>query len=1195
MRRWECVGDGSAKFWEGSLDGCAVTVRYGKVGAAGRTQVKTLESEEAAARHLARAVAEKEAKGYREVAPAAAPSLSAGEPAVPAGPVFPDESTFAMPAAWRRVVQPRRGGLRQRGGEPAADAVQMVQQRLKEESGWVEEVLDAPLTDQGIADAVRMHLTGSPHALGAASLATLTSHWRLPAGVFVDAWVEQYGLPFAARAVVELMELEAHWRQWGSQRTDPWLAHRTATGSVSMHGICPSSADRARALLAQADEATHREATAALADCRRTTRNRVVVSYLLPDRQDWLADCLDDPAARATEDPLLRSMLLRSVDSPEQLAQVESRADLGWTGWSVQLIATVAERVGDACTPLVGEAVEHAQGSDRLRTFAGALVELPTDEAFGLLLVRADDKQVRPALLEAMRRYPVRALRLLATAVLAPGTRASSVQRLLAAHVRAHRELSAAALPALAAEIVALVEPLLTDRDRVPDAPVDTLPELLVTPPWLRRRTPRRPQVVAGLQPAEEHQVVWLTGERERWAALGSWYGELSDPVDWEAAARELTSGRRRNNAYYAGKLLLHGPVEVMSPALAVWSPDSHWGGERAFKPIVARYESAALRLALELAAGHPVVLAQLLLPFLDLGAARLMADWLVRLKSTGRTARSWFTRHGAGAARLLVPDAVGAPGAARQGAEQALRLIAAVHGSESVTKAAAGYGEEAAAAVADLLAADPLENALPAKMPVIGPWADPALLPQIVLTRGGALPDDAVRHVLTMLALSRPGEAYLGIEQVTSACTADSLAEFAWVLFEEWRLAGMPAKDSWALNALGVLGDDDTVRRLTPVLRGWPGEGAHHRAVEGLGVLAAIGSDLALLHLHGIAQRVKFKALKVRAKEKIAEVAEGLGLSGEQLSDRLVPDLGLDTDGTTVIDYGPRRFTVGFDEQLRPYVLDADGRRRKDLPAPGARDDAELAPAERKRYAALKKDVRTIAADQVARLETAMVAQRSWTAAEFRELFVGHPLLWHLVRRLVWLCDADGRTTAFRIAEDRTFADVDDEELTLPAQATVRLAHPLLLGQELRAWSELFADYEILQPFPQLGRPVLTLTAEEAADHRLRRFEGATVPVGKLLGLQRRGWERGTPQDAGIECWFSKPLADNRHLVIGLDTGIAVGIVNEFPDQLLSTIWLGTHPDHYRQSREYPLRFGDLHPVTACELLADLAEVTGR
>ncbi|MFF4344898.1 hypothetical protein ACFY00_33875 [Kitasatospora sp. NPDC001540] len=55
-------------------------------------------------------------------------------------------------------------------------------------------------------------------------------------------------------------------------------------------------------------------------------------------------------------------------------------------------------------------------------------------------------------------------------------------------------------------------------------------------------------------------------------------------------------------------------------------------------------------------------------------------------------------------------------------------------------------------------------------------------------------------------------------------------------------------------------------MRRLAPLVRARPGEGAHHRAVEGLKVLAAIGSDPALLHLRRIAQPVPFKALQARA-----------------------------------------------------------------------------------------------------------------------------------------------------------------------------------------------------------------------------------------------------------------------------------------------------------------------------------------
>ncbi|MFC3575855.1 DUF4132 domain-containing protein [Streptomyces yaanensis] len=1188
MRRWESVGDGSAKFWEAAAEDDIVTVRYGRVGTEGRTQVKALESAEAAQRYLAKTIAEKERKGYQEVAAEAEPATTAQESQAV---VFPDEETFSMPAAWRRLVYPRRGGIRRSVGELHPEAEELVALRLKEEAGWVEQMLSAPQSDPVIVEATRAHLNGSHNPVGAATLARVTMHFQLPDGVFVDAWIRAHGMAFAARAVVEFFDIETHYMQYGGRREDPWLSWLPGTDSSDGHWGRPKFADRMRSLLTVADEGTYRQVVAALAHCRDSVRRRIVVSYLVPGEQDWVTECCADAA---TAGATLRAMLLCSLNSPAQLDHFGGKLDLGWNGWSMPLVATLAEGTGKAFAPLLDSAIGESYSSDWLKAFAGALVELPTDDAFRILLARVKNKHVRPNLLEAMRRYPVRALRLLGAASLGSAEYASMAEQLLAAHVRTHPDLVAAALPDLPAEVAALVEPLLTRSDRVAEAPAQALPALLVAPPWAKKRTARKARVAAEVPVAPKPQVVWKPGEQEAWAAVTSWYGRWRGSYDWKEEIKALQRGGQLKDVREV-RLFVVGPEEVVRPLLAVCAPEDFWDGEAALKPVAAKYGVDALPLLLHAAARHPATLGLLLLPYLDVEVAGQVCDWLARLKSADATGRAWLTRHGPAAVPVLVPHAVGPVGTVRRGAEKALRLLASAHGDEAVLRAAAECGQEAADIVAELLAADPLESALPARMPAVGAWAAPALLPQILLTEGGALPADAVRHVLTVLALSKPGEVYPGLDVLTTHCTGDSLAAFAWGLFEQWRLAGMPAKDSWALHALGLLGDDETVRRLTPLVRAWPGEGAHHRAVEGLNVLATIGTDVALLHLHGIAQRVPFKALKVRAQEKIAEVAEGLGLTAEQLGDRLVPDFGLDADGSTVIDYGPRSFTVGFDEQLRPYVRDTDGKPRKALPAPGAKDDPELAPAERKRFAALKKDVRTVAADQVRRLEAAMVAQRTWTASEFKELFLAHPLLWHLVRRLVWIGETDGEVTAFRVAEDRTFADMNDDELTLPQEASVRLAHPLHLGADLDTWSELFADYKILQPFPQLGRAVHAFTEKEAAGHRLTRFEGATVPVGKLLGLTKRGWERGEPQDAGVERWFHRRIDEDHYLVIGLDEGIAVGVVDMFPDQTFETVWLDSSPGDYRQSHTHPLRFGDLDPVIASELLADLTEVTAK
>jgi DNA ligase-1 len=65
-RRFELVEGSSSKFWEVARDGCAVTVRYGRIGSDGQAKTKEYPSEEQARRHADGLIAEKVAKGYRE-------------------------------------------------------------------------------------------------------------------------------------------------------------------------------------------------------------------------------------------------------------------------------------------------------------------------------------------------------------------------------------------------------------------------------------------------------------------------------------------------------------------------------------------------------------------------------------------------------------------------------------------------------------------------------------------------------------------------------------------------------------------------------------------------------------------------------------------------------------------------------------------------------------------------------------------------------------------------------------------------------------------------------------------------------------------------------------------------------------------------------------------------------------------------
>jgi hypothetical protein len=1071
--------------------------------------------------------------------------------------VLPDEDTFTVPASWRRLLHPRRGGV----PGPALKVDREVAWRLVAEvRSSVDDLLQTIRGDRQVLDEASAYLrTGGAEATpgGAAMIAAFVhkyltegESWRRTSemAAFVDTWMADHGLVFAVRAVVAYEQLGIGWE--GSPFSPEYYVTRLEGVKGSYRDDC-FVVSRLRAHLAAAEEAEHAAAVEALAGCRDDW-HPLLGAFLVPERADWVAD------AHAAL-PRIPSLLFSAISSVELLDAKISNTDGGMVTRAASTLPTVVEAVGPAIAPVLARWFDEeylpAAGSKRL---LAALAALPTDEAFELLVARLDKKYVRPAVLEAMKRFPVRAARLLANS-----------HDLLRSHVLANRELLAAAG----------LHEILDRFDQGPAATEpSTLPALLVDPPWTRKKTGTKPAVVEGLVPDTAVTMAWQPGEQEAWAATRGWVSPWLADLAWPDAFEKYRAGAMSD--HIVPGMFGAAPEQLVRPLLADWRPTYLWPVNDWLKTIVARYELDALPLAVHCAVLNPATNGPLLVPFAATAIAKIMIEWFTA-KSARKVAMAWLKRHPRAAAHHLIPDALAKPGKERRAAEAMLRLLP----PDEVTAAAGAYGVETE--IKTMLATDPLDL-LPTRIPKVPEWTEPAALPPLVLRDGGAtLPATAAAHVVTMLAMSRPGEVYAGVEVVKQLCEPVSLAEFGWGLFQRWQTAGAPTKESWALDALGWLGDDETVRRLAPLIRAWPGEGGHKRAVDGLDVLATIGTEVALMHLHGIAQKVKFKALKVRAQEKIEAVAADLSLSADQLADRLVPDLGLDASGSLTLDYGRRRFVVGFDERLKPYVADEDGTRRKDLPKPGVGDDQVLAPAAHARFAALKKDARTIATDQVNRLEQAMVNSRRWTEAEFTELFVSHPLLWHIVRRLVWITD-DG--DSFRVAEDRTYASVSDDVFTLPPSALVGIAHPLHL--EVPSWSSVFADYEILQPFPQLGRPAYELTSSERAAATLTRFENLKVPTGRLLGLARRGWQRGVPQDAGVEQWIMRPLPGGRAVVINLNPGLAVGAQDVFPEQTLEHIWISDSGDGDWFPR-VGSRFGELDPVLASEVLADLTELT--
>jgi predicted DNA-binding WGR domain protein len=398
--------------------------------------------------------------------------------------------------------------------------------------------------------------------------------------------------------------------------------------------------------------------------------------------------------------------------------------------------------------------------------------------------------------------------------------------------------------------------------------------------------------------------------------------------------------------------------------------------------------------------------------------------------------------------------------------------------------------------------------------------WATPAMLPPLIVG-DHKLSDEQIQTVLQMLRTTIILQKHPLWTALRTHVTASIRDAFVWKLFQLWQEDGSPSKHKWAMEAIGNLGDDGCVLKLTPLIRVWPGESQHARAVFGLECLRAIGSTTALMQLASIAQKLKFQGLRQRAERFVSEIARERGLTQQQLEDQMVPDCGLDEQGRREFSFGARKFSFVLGADLKPRVRDLEGKLRPDLPTPGVRDDALLAAESIASWKLLKKQIGDVAKTQARRLEQAMVAGRRWNIDSFTTLFVRHPLMIHLTRNLIWcgFDEAGERTLTFRVTEERDFADVDDNAVSLTDAHTVAIVHPLYLSETERSrWGEVLGDYEITAPFPQLGRTVYSLSPDERQAERLAQFCDLQIPAPSLVfTLEKLGWIRGATSDAGL------------------------------------------------------------------------------
>ncbi len=551
-------------------------------------------------------------------------------------------------------------------------------------------------------------------------------------------------------------------------------------------------------------------------------------------------------------------------------------------------------------------------------------------------------------------------------------------------------------------------------------------------------------------------------------------------------------------------------------------------------------------------------------------------------------------------ALRLIAPQQAPALLAPRLDMEKSLKVKQAILDVVGVASLA-DASQSASASPKDALIAE-AEAALKRVVKSPLPWFDPAQMPGLRWQDGEPVQPAILSYLLYLQSRIKTVDLDARAKLAIKLFERSGQGELALALYNGWMGQGTRGDQSWCLPLICALADERLIHPLRQQIDGWVKMGRGAVAAKAVGAMALIESDLALAEINDLAERVKHSQVKSAARQALTDAAEHRQISLEELSDLIVPALGFDEKGERVFDYGSRQFIARLRLDQTLQLTDSAGKRVASLPKPGARDDESKAKAAQVAWGLLKKQVPQVVKMQVQRLENALITQRAWSVARWQTLFLKHPVLRSFAITLVWGIVTPGQTSyqaLFRPLEDASLTDPEDNAVTLPAEGTIRMVHPVELDDAaLSAWLQHLADYEVTPPFSQLNRPIVRVSPEEGEALWWEKYQGYVMNGGALKGRYlKAGWQRGSVQDAGVyyTIWKEFPAAG---VQVVLETaGMGVGYeqahntaIERLAFARTDTIKRGSYVyDDLKEKDERIIKLGDVPLVIFSEVAADL------
>jgi len=393
--------------------------------------------------------------------------------------------------------------------------------------------------------------------------------------------------------------------------------------------------------------------------------------------------------------------------------------------------------------------------------------------------------------------------------------------------------------------------------------------------------------------------------------------------------------------------------------------------------------------------------------------------------------------------------------------------------------------------------------------------------------------------------------------DQALEALEAEQANEFAIELFERWARNHVGPTGQWVMSWMLRFSGERGAARLNTYVRerkAWRDASNQFTSIKfAMDVLVEMGTPYSMSLVEGLSQSLHDESYRRHARNLLDSWRDTMGFDEEEFGDFAVPDFGLDERGRRIFDYGKRQVQLDVKGRNDLELTDlSTDKTYKSMPPAKKSDDRDQVKIAKDEYNVIKKPLAATFAKQNIRMERAMNHRRAWTHERWRAHMMGHPVLGHLSRRLIWeVLDASGEPSAQgSVDEEGNLIDLDMEPIELDPSCSLRLLHPATLDEDdHNAWSEQLADFEIIQPFDQMGRGVFRFAPEHEQFAAEVSDSAHYVDIETLVAARQTGWKFSKSYWGANALYLDDPLSGDQRVTFHLTGTIRISRTGRLQD----------------------------------------------